>query len=146
MELIVVMGRFALLAGAIKFFPIDFFYARSLDDDAAKVAFTLRGAHDRSVTQDSASAWGVHFVNPASGGGYYQVFKGDTFGTGTVVEKINLNETIQFASPPSASSTDVMFSKIYGLPSGASFIILSIISKPATIHTVTILTSGQTQY
>jgi hypothetical protein len=144
--MIIVMGIFIVLAATVRFFPIDFFYARSLDDDAAKIAFTLRGARDRSVTQQDAGAWGVHFVNPASGGDYYQVFRGDTYAVGTVVEQINLNETVQFTTPPVSSSTDVLFSKINGLPSGASSVILSLISKPATTHTVTVLTSGQIQY
>lgn len=146
MELVVVMGIFIAIAAAARFFPIDYFYARSLDDDVSKVAFALRGAHDRAVTQDSGMAWGVHFVNGASGNDYYQVFKGDTYAAGTVVEQVNLNETVQFTAPPAASSTDVLFSKVTGLPSGASSIILSLISKPATTRTVTVLTSGQIGY
>lgn len=145
-ELIVVMGILVLLAATIRFFPIDFFYAQSLSDDAAKVAFTLRGAHDRSVAQESASAWGVHFVNDATGVDYYQVFKGDTFAAGTVTERINLNETIQFANPPSASTTDVMFAKMSGLPTGAGSIIISLRTTPSTTKTITILGSGQIQY
>lgn len=145
-ELLVVMGIAIVMAAAIGFFPIGFFYTRSLDDDASKIAFTLRGARDRAVVQQDAGAWGVHFVNPPTGGDYYQVFRGDTYGTGTVIEKIALNETVQFTVPPVSSTTDVLFSKIYGLPSGASSVIISLISKPATTHTVTILASGQIQY
>ncbi len=146
MELIVVMGIFIVMAATIRFFPIDYFYTRSLDDDASKISFALRGAHDRAVTQDSGSAWGVHFVNPASGTDYYQVFKGDTYAAGTVVEQINLNETVQFTNPPTSSSTDVLFSKIYGLPSGTGSIIISLISKPTMTHVVNVLASGQIQY
>lgn len=146
MEVIIVMGIFVVLVTTIRFFPIDFFYTRSLDDDAAKIAFSLRGARDRAITQTDASAWGVHFVNATSGLDYYQVFKGDTYGAGTVVERINLNETVQFSNPPAVSSTDVMFSQIDGLPSGAGSIIIALISKPATIRTVTVLGNGQIQY
>lgn len=145
-ELVVVMGIFVMLAATIRFFPIDFFYVQSLNDDAAKVASVLRGARDRSVTQEGASAWGVHFVNNATGTDYYQVFKGDTFATGIVTERINLNETVQFVTPPSASTTDVMFSKMSGLPTGASSIIISLIVKPSAVKTITIVGSGQIKY
>jgi type II secretory pathway pseudopilin PulG len=145
-ELLVVMGILIILATAVRFFPIGFFYTQSINDDAMKIAFTLRGARDRSVVQKDASAWGVHFVNATGGVDYYQVFKGDTYGTGTVVERVELNGTVQFLTPPSASSTDVMFSKIYGLPSGAGSLILSLISRPATTKTVTVLANGQIQY
>lgn len=145
-ELVVVMGIFIMLAATVRFFPIDFFYAQSLNDDAAKIAAVLRGARDRSVTQEAASAWGVHFVNNATGPDYYQVFRGDNFATGTVTERVNLNETVQFVSPPSASTTDVMFSKMSGLPTGASSIIISLIARPSNSKTLTIVGSGQIQY
>lgn len=146
MEVIVVMGIFIVIAGMVRFFPMDYFYARSLEDDSAKISFALRGARDRAIVQDGASAWGVHFVNSASGADYYQVFRGNTFVTGTVTERIDLNETVQFTVPPSASSTDITFSQINGLPSGASSLIISLISKPATTKTITVLANGQIQY
>lgn len=146
MEIIVVMGIVAVLVASIRFFPVGYFYAQSLDDDAAKIAFTLRGAHDRAVNQEQASAWGVHFVNDASGVDYYQVFKGDTFASGTVVERVNMNETIQLVSPPSASSTDILFAKMTGLPTGSSSIIISMITKPSSSKTITVLANGQIQY
>lgn len=145
-EIVVVMGIFIVLVASIRFFPIDYFYARSLEDDATKIAFVLRGARDRAVAQDSGSMWGVHFVNDAAGMDYYQVFMGNTFASGLVVERINLNETVQFVSPPSASSTDVLFSKSSGLPSGASSLIIALISEPTDTKTITILGNGQVEY
>lgn len=147
MELVVVMGMFIVVAAAVRFFPVDFFYNRSIEDDAAKIAFTLRGARDRAIVQDTGNAWGVHFVNQAgTQGDYYEVFKGDTYGTGTVVEKVNLNETVQFSLPVVASSTDILFAKVTGLPSGAGSVIISLISKQTTTRTINVLTSGQIQY
>ena len=145
-ELIIVMGIFVVLVASIRFFPIDYFYARSLEDDAAKIAFTVRGTRDRAVAQDSGSAWGVHFVNDATGADYYQVFKGDTFASGTVVERINLNETVQFISPPQAASADVLFSKLSGLPTGTSSLIISLISDPTNTKTISVLGAGQIDY
>ena len=145
-EIIIVMGIFVVLVASIRFFPIDYFYAQSLNDDATKIAFALRGARNRAVAQDSGSAWGVHFVNDAAGADYYQVFKGDAFASGTVFERVNLNETVQFTSPPSASSTDVTFSKVGGLPTGASSLIISLISEPTKTKTITILGTGQVDY
>lgn len=145
-EVIVVMGIFVMIIASIRFFPIDYFYARSLEDDAAKIAFTLRGARDRAIAQEQASAWGVHFVNGASGVDYYQVFKGNTFASGTVVERVNISEAIQLTSPPSASSTDIVFAKMTGLPTGASSIIISIIKKPSSSKTITVPGNGQIQY
>lgn len=145
-ELMIVMGVFVILVASIRFFPVGYFYAQSLNDDVTKISFALRGAHDRAVAQDSGTAWGVHFVNDAAGVDYYQVFKGDTFASGTAVERINLNDSVQFISPPSASSTDVMFSKMSGLPTGASSVIISLISTPTKTRTITILGTGQIGY
>lgn len=145
-ELIVVMGIFVVLAASIRFFPMEYFYAQSMDNDAAKIAFALRGAHDRAVIQEQGSAWGIHFVNEATESDHYEVFMGDTFATGTVIERINLNEAIEFVDPPVASTTDVLFTKMTGLPTGAGSIIISVISKPATTKTITVLTNGQIQY
>lgn len=146
MEIIVVMGIFVVLVASVRFFPIDFFYEQSLSDDATKIAFALRGARNRSVTQEAGSKWGVHFVNDVTAGGYYQVFKGDTYATGVVVERINLNETVQFVEPALASSTDVTFSKMAGLPTGASSLIISLLAKPDVKKTITILGNGQIDY
>ena len=145
-ELMVVMGIFVILVASIRFFPVGYFYARSLDDDVTKISFALRGAHDRAMAQDAGSAWGVHFVNDAAGIDYYQVFKGDTFASGTVVERINMNDSVQFISPPAASSTDVMFSKMNGLPTGATSVIISLISAPTKTRSITILGNGQIEY
>ncbi|AKM78747.1 MAG: hypothetical protein UY31_C0011G0003 [Candidatus Wolfebacteria bacterium GW2011_GWE1_48_7] len=145
-EVIIVMGIFVVLAAAVRFFPIEYFYAQSLEDDASKIVFTLRGAYNRAVTQDQASAWGVRFVNGASGVDYYQVFKGDSFATGTVVERINLNESIQFTTPPAASSTDVLFAKMSGLPTGGGSIIISVITEASSSKMITVLPNGQIQY
>ncbi len=145
-ELLIVMGILVVMAMALKFFPIDYFYEKSLADDAAKIAFMLRATRDKSITQDSGGQWGAHFVNPASGVGYYNVFMGTSYAGGSVVSTTTLNETSQFVSPPSASSTDVLFAPVSGLPSGAGSIILSIIAKPATTKTITIMSSGQVQY
>lgn len=145
-EIIVVMSIFIVLAASIRLFPIDYFYEQSLNDDAAKIAFTLRGAHDRAVAQERQNAWGVHFVNGPTGIDYYQVFVGSTFAGGTVVERVSLNETIKFDTPPASSSTDIIFSKMSGLPTGASSIIISIITKPSSSKTITVLANGQIQY
>ncbi|EKD23785.1 MAG: hypothetical protein ACD_81C00184G0008 [uncultured bacterium] len=145
-EIIVVMGIFVVLAASVRFFPIDYFYAQSLEDDGTKIAFTLRGARNRAVAQEAESKWGVHFVNSATSTDFYQVFKGDTYALGTVVERINMNETVQLVTPPSASSTDIIFSKLAGLPTGGSSIIISLVSNPSITKTVTILGTGQIEY
>lgn len=145
-EVLIVMGIFTILAASIRFLPIGYFYEQSLADDAAKIAFTLRGAHDRAVTQEQQNSWGVHFVNGATGVDYYQVFSGSSFASGTVIERVNLNETIRFTTPPVASSTDVLFAKMTGLPTGAGSIIISIITRPSSSKTITVLANGQIQY
>ena len=127
-------------------FPVGYFYARSLDDDATKIAFALRGAHDRAVAQEAGSAWGVHFVNTAGGDDYYQVFRGDTYALGTIVEKININNVVHFTVPPDASSTDIVFAKQSGLPTGGGSLIIALRSDPTKTKTITIMGTGQISY
>jgi len=124
---------------------LGFFYQSQLEGDVSKITAVLRGARDKSITQEDGFGWGVHFVNSGGAGGHYILFKGGSY-PGVDVSRINLNSNINFSSIPSGSSTDVIFSKMFGLPSGVNSLIISVISRPDLFSIINITSSGEIQY
>ncbi len=114
---------------------------RNLNSDIQKVVYVLRTARDNSINQEQVSQWGVHFENPTSGQGFYVLFRGDSYSAGVSSLRKTLGQGVQFTSPPSGSSADVIFSKLTGLSSTASPIIISLISDATASGTISITTS-----
>jgi len=145
-ELIIVIAFVVILSALAWPFYKGIIARTPVENTARDVVEVLRRAQTKAHGSEMNSTWGVHFVNGATGTDYYEVFKGDTFASGTVVERINLNETVQFISPPQAASADVLFSKLSGLPTGTSSLIISLISDPTNTKTISVLGAGQIDY
>lgn len=145
-EILITIGILAVLAvvGTLNLFGYS--QGRILQDEAAKIAFVLRNAHDKSVAQADGEQWGVHFSNPVSGSDFYEIFKGDNYATGAVVTHVSLSKNIVFTAPPSGSSTDVIFSQVSGLSQEINSIIISLGSNAASSSTIIVNTNGQIQY
>lgn len=144
-ELLIVIGIIVIMAVVLTPQLLGYYFKSQLTGDTAKIASTLRAARDKSITQEDATQWGVHFVNPSSGLDYYILFKGASY-PGTDVKRINLNPNVIFASIPSGSSTDRIFSKMIGLPSSTSSIIISLTNDSNASSTISITSSGEIQY
>ncbi len=119
---------------------------RDLTLTTQEIATVIRNAQDRSIAQEEGSRWGVYFENPSSGSDFYELFKGTTYATGTIVSKSVLRSNIQFDVPISNSSSTVIFSPITGLPDASSTIKISLIGKSTSSSTITINSNGEITY
>ena len=119
--------------------------ASQLQSDAEEIAYALRGARDNSVNQKNSDEWGVHFDNAASPTGFFAVFEGANYASGKNIVRTNLSSSVIFKNPPVASSTDIIFSKMAGLPSSAASIIISLNNSSST-KAITVNSSGEISY
>jgi len=125
LELVIVIAIIAIL-GTVGFVKLtDYFIRNNLEKDAQKIAFTLKNARDRSISQDRGFQWGVHFENPATGKGFYELFAGASY-PGQTILRNNLNTGVEFLSPSASSTLDILFSKVTGLASASTTIIIAL--------------------
>jgi len=125
LELVIVITTIAIL-GTVGFVKLtDYFIRNNLEKDAQKIAFTLKNARDRSITQDRGLQWGVHFENPASGKGFYELFAGTSY-PGQTILRNNLNTGVEFLNPSASSTLDILFSKVTGFASASTTIIIAL--------------------
>ncbi len=92
----------------------------SLDSNYNELIQTLRSAVIKSMSGNAGSGWGVHLVSGA--GGSFTLFKGAVYSaddTDNEVHTLNASLTL------SASSTDIIFSKIEATTTNTGTITLS---------------------
>jgi len=137
LELVIVIAIFAIL-GTVGFVKLtDYFVRNNLEKDAQKIAFTLKNARDRSISQDRGLQWGVHFENPASGKGFYELFAGTSY-PGQTILRNNLNTGIEFLNPSASSTLDILFSKVTGLASASTTIVIALAEDNSIIKSISI--------
>lgn len=146
LEFLIVIVIFGILTMIVSYNLVSFYNRKNLDNDTEKIAYTLRSARDKSIVQDESSQWGVHFENPASGVGFFEIFKGAAYSSSTVSFRKTLHPGNQFSDPAASSSKNIIFSKIEGLPPSASLIIISLKNNPTASRTITVLSRGEIQY
>ncbi len=145
-ELLVALGIISILAGVGM---ANYFGSKNkkvLESGTLQIVAGLRETMERSKSQADDSQWGMHFENPlGSANDFYQIWKGVSYASGTIVSRAPLHESLQFTSPPANSSTDVIFSKATGLPQATSTIVIDSTSGGGTV-TVNIDPSGRIDY
>ncbi|MBI5401463.1 prepilin-type N-terminal cleavage/methylation domain-containing protein [Candidatus Wolfebacteria bacterium] len=141
LEFLIVIGITVILGTIAGLNLYGIYTHRNLNSDIQKIVYVLRAARDNSINQEQASQWGVHFENPATSTDFYVLFRGSDYSTGTSSLRETLGLGVEFTSPSSGSSTDVIFSKLTGLSSTASPIIISLTNNPTASGTISITTS-----
>ncbi|KKR55666.1 MAG: hypothetical protein UT92_C0001G0009 [Candidatus Curtissbacteria bacterium GW2011_GWA1_40_24] len=145
-ELLIVIGITVVLA-TISFLNIFNFRGQNdLDLTVKEIVVVLRNAQDRSISQESGSRWGVHFENPVSAGGFYDLFSGIDYSTSSLVSRSTLRSNLQFSDPAGGNSKDIIFSPVSGLPGGSSTIIIFTKNNPSVSSTIIVNSNGQIQY
>lgn len=97
----------------------------------------LREAQGRAMAGESGKKWGVHFVNGADD--YYEMFSTATdYAGATVSSATYLRSGVEFVSPASGGSQDIIFNRISGTITATSTVVISSAGGTATT-TVTAL-------
>lgn len=68
----------------------------------------------RSINQENGVRWGIHIDSSVPGNHFYQIFYGDSYETGTIVETIYLPDGIIFLSPSNGNTENILFDKVTG--------------------------------
>jgi len=115
-EVLVVMGITIILGGVGTASYFNFQEIQQIEAAAAELAGTLKDAHQRAISQDNSSAWGVNIVNtPDSTDDYYELFYGDSRAAGTVLSRTNLANGLEFLVPANGVTKEILFAKSTGL-------------------------------
>ena len=124
-ELILVMGIIALLVAVSLSFSISFYKTRQLDIHLNGIVQALRRAQLKSMSVEDDSSFGVYLTSD-----HYVLFKGGFYNT-----RDNVYDEI-FELPGSLSVSglsEIVFSRLKGIPSDTGIITLTINNQSETI-------------
>jgi Tfp pilus assembly protein FimT len=144
-EILIIIGIVALMTMFLAPNLLKYYYKTQVEKDAQRIVATLRMARDNSISQKDSLSWGVHFEN-ATNTDFFILFKGDSYSLGTPVQRVNLSANVIFSNIPQSSSTDIIFSKLSGLPASTSSIIISLANDSSVYHNIKIFPSGEINY
>jgi len=145
-ELVITLGILVLLSGVGFIFIANYKNNQSATSTGQEISIVLRNAQNRSLSQESGNRWGVHFVNPSSGGDFYDLFKGASYSTGELVSRSALPAGVQFVIPSDGSSSTVIFSPVSGLPDNTLTVKISLTGSPNASSTIIVNQNGQILY
>ena len=124
-ELLIVMAIFALLITASIPVSINFYKARTLDVNQNGLVQTLRKAQLKAMSIEADSSFGVYITQ-----GKYILFRGSSYKT----RDANFDEIFKLPSNIEVSGlSEIVFSKLDGIPSKTGDITLTSGSKSETI-------------
>ncbi len=113
----------------------------NLESDAQIISDRIEEAQTRSIAALNGTGWGIHFDN-ASTTPFYSLFSGLTYAS-SASSTYYLSGLVQFGTPASGSTTDIIFSKLTGEKTGTTTIVIDL--KNATASKKTIIVSPQGQ-
>ncbi|MDP1688799.1 MAG: prepilin-type N-terminal cleavage/methylation domain-containing protein [bacterium] len=156
-EIIVVMAIMAILATAGTTSFLGFRNKNRLKLAGDEVSSLLRLAHDRAVSQEEGSSWGVHFVNNSTDSSpYFVVYYGNVPSgpspTGGTTSSIKyLDASLKFVSPSSSAlpyTTTTLFNQLTGNLSNSSPVVIRIALRSDTNSstTITVYNNGRVDY
>ncbi len=134
MEIIIVIGIFAVLAVFTAPTIIKFFQWQNVDDVAASVESTLRQARSQAMYQKNDASHGVKLLS-----GSYVLFQGNSYASRTISYDLT---TAVPTGITFSGITEVTFTKRTGLPSTTGTVT---IQSPTKTKTITINSQGLIQ-
>lgn len=134
-EVIITIAIFTLLIGVLSSSAFDFYQEREFDVHFKSIVQSLRRAQLNSMTGERESSFGLYF-----GTNYYVLFKGNSYTS----RDLAFDEVFDLAGDLSFNGiSEIVFSKVKGLPSEIGDIILTSADKSGTI---TINEMGKIEY
>ncbi len=147
-ELLIVIGIMVIMAGigGGSYFALR--DRERIDQMANRIVGDMRATIARTQAQENGQQWGIHFDNVVSTAPFYAIWYGASYAGGTTVQKVTFVTTgLMFTAPASGASTDMVFTKPYGLPSAAASVTIgSTALTTATARTISIDTNGNITY
>lgn len=146
MELLIVIGIMSILA-AIGFASYAGFKNRqTVETDAEKIMAILRETMELGRSQADGNQWGLHLDNPTGNGNdFYEIWKGSSYASGTVTQRINLSGNSRFNDPAEGVNKNIIFQKATGLPTASSSVVIESLSGGGSA-TINIDSTGRVDY
>lgn len=119
-ELLVVLVFISILSSVGIGYYFNYYRQTILKSGAERMGAFLYLIQQKSISQEEASQWGVHFENPIGvAKPFYASFKGLTYTA--AVETTYLDDALDFEYPADGTSVDIIFNKITGKPSDNAY-------------------------
>ena len=138
LEVLIVVGILAVLAGIGTGFYFNYAKERELEASAKNIIFDLKQAQAKAMAGEESRKWGAHFINNSED--YYEIFSTPTDynDASKAIETTSyLASSISFTAPVASASSTVIFDKIKGTTVGTSIITISSMSGGTKTITVT---------
>lgn len=127
LELVLVLGIFALIAGVASVQLANFQRGTVLESASKDIVSTLRLAHDKAMlgedgdSNGQGDAWVIRFANSTTD--TYASFYGVAYNINNVKETAYLSPPLAFTAPTEGNNTDVIFTKLSGTTTPATITI-----------------------
>ncbi len=143
LELILVIGIFAVIAGVATVQLANFQRGTVLESTSKDVVSALRLAHDKAMLGEDGNSngqgdpWGIRFANSTAD--TYASFYGAAYDINNVKETTYLSPPLAFSAPTEGNNADVIFTKLSGTTTSATITITS----DGQTKTITVDASGR---
>lgn len=143
LELILVLGIFAVIAGVAAVQLANFQRGTALESASKDVVSALRLVHDKAMLGEDGDnngqgdPWGIRFANSTAD--TYGSFFGAAYDINNVKETAYLSPPLAFSAPTEGNNTDVLFTKLSGTTTAATITI----GDNGQTKTITVDTSGR---
>lgn len=119
-ELLIVLVFISILSSVGIGYYFNYYRQTLLKSAAETMSSFVYIVQQKAIGQEETSQWGIHFENPLGAEKpFYASFKGATYAT--PIEKMFLDNALDFEYPADGTSVDIVFSKISGKPSPAEY-------------------------
>ena len=120
-ELVVVLGIIAILAGGTVLSLFAYRGAQDLVFDTEGIVGVLRLAQEHAITGEAGAYWGVCFHGAPASPGYYELIKGTVCpaAPADVASRVTLRSAVEFDESVSENHF-IFFDQISGLPASVS--------------------------
>lgn len=139
-EVMVVLGLTAVIGSmAVSNLPLLFRSTQLLEDTTNTLVAHLTNTQQKSVSQTDGAKWGVHLDATTAGRHFYQIFYGDSYAAGTVIETVNIYPDIDFINPVEGQTDNIIFERVTGVPALTHGIILALSSDHSVYRYISVL-------
>ncbi len=139
-EILIVAAITVILGtAAVLNLPTLFKSTYELDAVTNELRIRLVSARQNSIAQNQGAQWGVRLNATVSGNHNYQVFHGDSFATGTIIDTVALPKSVVFLSPVQGNINDIIFARVTGVPPVGHSITLALASNNSIVRYISVL-------